>query len=94
MLGVAGKDGHSLQAVIADRRIFAAGRRGDTEALRRARDSAHTHILDTTAERPWFCAWLGREGLARPDPPRPVRTRPGPHTIAAGPARTRPRIVM
>lgn len=67
LLDVAEKDAHRLppllRAVIADRRIFAAGRSGDTETLRRARDIANEHLLDTTAERPWFCAWLSAEAI-------------------------------
>ncbi|MFE7664903.1 XRE family transcriptional regulator [Streptomyces celluloflavus] len=75
-----------LRAVIADRAVFAAGRRGDTEALRRARDSAHDHLDQTGHDIPWWSQWLshhaidaatGRAWLAAraPDTAEPYLTR-------------------
>ncbi|MFE3742658.1 XRE family transcriptional regulator [Streptomyces sp. NPDC059134] len=74
-----------LRAVIADREVFAAGRRGDTETLRRARDSAHDH-LQAGGDIPWWSQWLshhaidaatGRAWLAAraPDTAEPYLTR-------------------
>jgi hypothetical protein len=47
-----------VKAVVAERAIFAAGRRGDTEALRRARDTAHDALSDAGGDGPWWSQWL------------------------------------
>ncbi|MCX5401316.1 XRE family transcriptional regulator [Streptomyces sp. NBC_00102] len=80
-LDVAGRDPGGLPprlgAVIAERQIFAAGRRGDTEQLRRARDTAHNLLDKAGGDGPWWSRWLshhaidavtGRAWLAAQDP--------------------------
>ncbi|MFE4058907.1 hypothetical protein ACFXP3_21880 [Streptomyces sp. NPDC059096] len=66
-----------LSAVIAQREVFAAGRRRDTDALRRARDTAHDQLERAGNDDPWWSAWLshhavdsatGRAWLAAQDP--------------------------
>ncbi|WP_331745809.1 XRE family transcriptional regulator [Streptomyces virginiae] len=50
-------------AVIADRRVYAAGRRHDPEAVLRFRDEALLH-LDTPDERtPWWATWLTKDSV-------------------------------
>ncbi|MEV7422888.1 XRE family transcriptional regulator [Streptomyces sp. NPDC091212] len=66
-----------LGAVISERQIFAAGRRGDTELLRRAHDTAHDQLDKAGSDGPWWSLWLshhaidavtGRAWLAAQDP--------------------------
>lgn len=53
----------SVAAVIADRRVYAAGRRHDPDALLRYRDEALRH-LDAPDERtPWWANWLTKESV-------------------------------
>ncbi|WP_372404885.1 XRE family transcriptional regulator [Streptomyces luteireticuli] len=67
LLDIAGHNPRSIpprvQAVIADRQIFAAGRRGDTESLRRARDTAHDQLQATGADEPWWARWLSHPAI-------------------------------
>ncbi|MFF8919409.1 XRE family transcriptional regulator [Streptomyces sp. NPDC015032] len=55
----------ALAAVIAERQLFAAGRRGDTEQLRHARDTAHDRLEQaaTESEPPWWCQWLSHPAI-------------------------------
>ncbi|WP_416976983.1 XRE family transcriptional regulator [Streptomyces sp. T028] len=52
-----------VRAVIADREIFAAGRRGDTDALSRARDQGHELLQDAGTDGPWWSQWLTPHAL-------------------------------
>ncbi len=52
-----------LRAVLADRALSAAGRQADPDRLRRAADHAHEHLLDTSAEDPWWSQWLTHPGV-------------------------------
>ncbi|MER5985393.1 XRE family transcriptional regulator [Streptomyces sp. NPDC001787] len=55
----------ALAAVIAERRLFAAGRCGDTEDLRRASDTAHEQLDKTGlgSGAPWWCQWLSHTAI-------------------------------
>lgn len=90
-----------LAAVIADRAIFAAGRRGDIEALRRHRDTAHEHLDNAGNDEPWWSQWLthhaidaatGRAWLAarQPDTAEPYLNR---RLEAVDPAYPRDRVL-
>lgn len=49
--------------MIADRRVFAAGRRHDPDAVLRFRDQALLH-LDTPDDcTPWWAAWLTKDSV-------------------------------
>ncbi|MFD7499562.1 XRE family transcriptional regulator [Streptomyces sp. NPDC059850] len=67
LLGVASRNVKNLpprlRAVIADRELFAAGRRGDAEAVRRARDTAHEQLQITGGEEPWWSLWLSPHAI-------------------------------
>ncbi|MER0240864.1 XRE family transcriptional regulator [Streptomyces sp. HSW2009] len=53
----------AVAAVIADRRVYAAGRRRDPEAILRYRDEALLH-LDVPDERtPWWATWLTKNSV-------------------------------
>ncbi|MFE2943345.1 XRE family transcriptional regulator [Streptomyces sp. NPDC059255] len=52
-----------LSAVIAQRAVFAAGRRRDTDALRRARDTAHDQLERAGNDDPWWSAWLSHRAV-------------------------------
>ncbi|MEU2901035.1 XRE family transcriptional regulator [Streptomyces sp. NPDC001273] len=52
-----------VRAVIADREIFAAGRRGDTDALSSARDRGHELLQDAGTDGPWWSRWLTPHAL-------------------------------
>lgn len=71
ILGVADRTARSagnppgLTAVLAHRALFAAGRRSDTEALRRARDTAHDDLTraGTGETSPWWAQWLSHTAI-------------------------------
>ncbi|MEU5136863.1 XRE family transcriptional regulator [Streptomyces californicus] len=54
-----------LTAVLAERAIFAAGRRGDTESLQRACDTAHAdlQLAGTGEQSPWWAQWLSHAAI-------------------------------
>jgi hypothetical protein len=56
----------SLDAVLAERAMYAAGQRGDTDAVHAAQERAHDR-LDAAGrdgvEQPWWAQWLGRDGV-------------------------------
>ncbi|MEU5541441.1 hypothetical protein AB0G85_03475 [Streptomyces sioyaensis] len=68
-------------AVIAERRIYAAGRRDDPDAVLRFRDEALRHLGSPDERTPWWATWLtndsvdaatGRAWLACDQPSRAV----------------------
>ncbi|MEW1629731.1 hypothetical protein AB0387_20385 [Streptomyces sp. NPDC089173] len=54
-----------LTAVLAERALFAAGRRGDTESLQRASDTAHAdlQLAGTGEQSPWWAQWLSHAAI-------------------------------
>ncbi|MEU7177890.1 MULTISPECIES: XRE family transcriptional regulator [Streptomyces] len=50
-------------AVIADRRIYAAGRRHDPDAVLRSRDEALLHLGSPDERTPWWATWLTKDSV-------------------------------
>ncbi|MEU9371653.1 XRE family transcriptional regulator [Streptomyces avermitilis] len=53
----------AVAAVIADRRIYAAGRRHDPDAVLRFRDEALLHLGSPDARTPWWATWLTKDSV-------------------------------
>ncbi|MGX1797920.1 XRE family transcriptional regulator [Streptomyces albidoflavus] len=50
-------------AVIADRRVYAAGRRRDPDAVLRFRDEALLHLGSPDERAPWWATWLTKDSV-------------------------------
>ncbi|MFE9727392.1 hypothetical protein ACFYQ5_28340 [Streptomyces sp. NPDC005794] len=50
-------------AVIADRRVYAAGRRNDPDAVLRFRDEALGHLGSPDERTPWWATWLTKDSV-------------------------------
>ncbi|WP_406149333.1 XRE family transcriptional regulator [Streptomyces anulatus] len=50
-------------AVIAERRVYAAGRRHDPEAVHRFRDEALLHLGSPDTRTPWWATWLTKDSV-------------------------------
>ncbi|MFB7260679.1 XRE family transcriptional regulator [Streptomyces nojiriensis] len=50
-------------AVIADRRVYAAGRRHDPDAVLRFRDEALLHLGSPDERTPWWATWLTKDSV-------------------------------
>ncbi|MFJ3519858.1 XRE family transcriptional regulator [Streptomyces sp. NPDC090131] len=53
----------AVAAVIADRRVYAAGRRHDPDAVLRFRDEALQHLGSPDEHTPWWATWLTKESV-------------------------------
>ncbi|MEV6681192.1 hypothetical protein AB0N09_30640 [Streptomyces erythrochromogenes] len=53
----------AVAAVINDRRVYAAGRRQDPEAVARFRDEALAHAGTQDGRTPWWATWLTPESV-------------------------------
>ncbi|MEV6726229.1 hypothetical protein AB0M94_35470 [Streptomyces xanthochromogenes] len=49
--------------MIAERRVYAAGRRHDPDAVLRFRDEALLHLCSPDAHTPWWAAWLTKDSV-------------------------------
>ncbi|MEU8893368.1 hypothetical protein [Streptomyces sp. NPDC048442] len=52
-----------MAAVIADRRVYAAGQRHDPEGFLRFRDEALLHLASPDGHTPWWAAWLAKDSV-------------------------------
>ncbi|MET8981022.1 XRE family transcriptional regulator [Streptomyces sp. NPDC004539] len=50
-------------AVIAERRVYAAGRRHDSDTVLRFRDEALLHLDSPDERTPWWAAWLTKDSV-------------------------------
>lgn len=50
-------------AVIADRRVYAAGRRHDPDVVLRFRDEALDHLGSSDERTPWWATWLTKDSV-------------------------------
>ncbi|GGR80924.1 hypothetical protein GCM10010269_20070 [Streptomyces humidus] len=53
----------AVAAVIADRRVYAAGRRHDPDAVLRFRDEALLHLSSPDERTPWWATWLTKDSV-------------------------------
>ncbi|MDD9383102.1 XRE family transcriptional regulator [Streptomyces sp. ZAF1911] len=53
----------AVGAVIAERRVYAAGRRHDPDAVRRFRDDALLHLGTPDKQTPWWATWLTKDAV-------------------------------
>ncbi|GHH26047.1 XRE family transcriptional regulator [Streptomyces rubradiris] len=53
----------AVAAVIADRRVYAAGRRHDPDAVLRFRDEALDHLGTADEQTPWWATWITKDSV-------------------------------